>query len=215
MVMRLFSALMPHEGQFFEFFNQHARCIGEGGKAMADLLADYANEKARGERINRIHEIEGQADRITHDTMALLHRTFVTPFDRNDIHRLSSRLDDILDLVQDCAETLTLYDVREVTPEATHLGNLIRISCERVQSAVQLLPSMKNAQSILAFCRELDQLESDADKVLRAAVSKLFREEPDVRKVIKLKAIYELLESATDKCRDVADVIEGVVLENA
>lgn len=213
--MRLFSALMPREGQFFEFFNQHARCIGEGGKAMADLLTDYANESARAERINRIHQIEGQADRITHDTMALLHKTFVTPFDRNDIHRLSSRMDDILDLVQDCAETLTLYDVREVTPEATHLGNLIRIGCERVQSAVQLLPSMKNAQSILAFCRELDQLESDADKVLRAAVSKLFREEPDVRKVIKLKAIYELLESATDKCRDVADVIEGVVLENA
>jgi predicted phosphate transport protein (TIGR00153 family) len=213
--MQLFSALMPREGKFFEYFNQHAGHILNGGRAIAELLTDYANEASRPTRINQIQDIERAADRVTHDTMALLHKTFVTPFDRNDIHRLISRMDDILDLVQDSAETMTLYDIRTVTPEAVHLGNLIRICCERVHEAVGLLSSMKNADAILKLCQELDQLESDADKVLRAGVSKLFREEPDARQIIKIKAIYELLESATDKCRDVADVIEGVVYENA
>ncbi len=213
--MQLFSALMPREGQFFDLFNQHARFVNEGGQALTDLLDNYADEAGRAARINRIIEIERGADRVTHETMALLHKTFVTPFDRNDIHRLSSRLDDILDLVRDSTETMTLYDVHALTPEALHLGNLIRICCERVQSAVNLLHSMGNAQTILGLCHELSKLEADADKVLRAGVSKLFRDESDVRQVIKIKAIYELLESATDKCRDVADVIEGVVLENA
>ena len=213
--MRLFSALMPREGQSFDLFNQHAKFVNEGGHALTDLLDNYGDEGGRAARTNRIVEIDRGADSVTHETMALLHRTFVTPFDRNDIHRLISRMDDILDLVRDSTETMTLYDVRELTPEALHLGNLIRICCDRVQSAVSLLHSMNNAQTILGLCHELSRLESDADKVLRAGVSKLFREESDVRQVIKIKAIYELLESATDKCRDVADVIEGVVLENA
>ncbi|MEZ5447294.1 MAG: DUF47 family protein [Gammaproteobacteria bacterium] len=213
--MQLFSALMPREGQFFDLFSQHAKFVYEGGQALTDLLDNYAEEEGRAARTARIIEIERGADKVTHETMALLHKTFVTPFDRNDIHRLVSRLDDILDLVRDSTETMTLYDVHALTPEALHLGNLIRICCERVQSAVDLLRSMDNAQTILGLCHELSKLESDADKVLRAGVSKLFRDESDVRQMIKIKAIYELLESATDKCRDVADVIEGVVLENA
>lgn len=213
--MRLFSALMPRERQFFDLFSQHAQFVNDGGQALSDLLDNYGDEPGRAARINRIIEIERGADKVTHETMALLHKTFVTPFDRNDMHRLVSRLDDILDLARDSSETMALYDVRVLTPEALHLGNLIRICCERVQSAVNLLHSMENARTILGLCHELSKLESDADKVLRAGVSKLFRDESDVREVIKIKAIYELLESATDKCRDVADVLEGVVLENA
>jgi len=213
--MRIFSLLMPREAQFFDLFNQHAQLICDGGKALAHLLENHGDSDSRATQINQIQQIERSAEKITHDTMALLHKTFVTPFDRNDIHRLISRMDDILDLIQDSSEVVLLYDFRELTPEAHHLSNLIRICCERVQSAVALLSSMDNATTILKLCRELDVLESDADRVLRAAVSKLFRDESDVRQVIRLKAIYELLESATDKCRDVADVIEGVVLENA
>ena len=125
-----------------------------------------------------------------------------------------SRMDDVLDLIQDAAESLLLYDIQTVEPEASHLADLVRICCERVQAATKLLSSMKNAQTILMVCQEIDGLESDADRVMRGAISRLFRDETDVRQLIKLQAIYEILETATDKCQDVANVIEGVVLEN-
>jgi uncharacterized protein len=212
--MQLFSRLMPREGRFFELFNQHASLVVKGGVALSDLLQSYHDEAGRAARIQEIGEIEHAADRVTRETVALLHKTFVTPFDRDDIHRLISRMDDILDLIQDVAESLMLYDVHEVAPEACHLADLVKICCERVQTATGLMSSMENAASILMVCQEIDGLESDADRVMRGAISKLFRETTDVRQVIRLQAVYELLEAATDKCQDVANVIEGVVLEN-
>jgi uncharacterized protein Yka (UPF0111/DUF47 family) len=145
----------------------------------------------------------------------LLHTTFVTPFDRDDIHRLISRMDDVLDLIQDTGESLVLYDIQKITPEATQLAELLRRCAEHVQSAVGLMASMADAPAILKICQEIDRLESEADKVMRGAISQLFRTESDTRQLIKLKAVYESLESATDKCQDVANVIESVVLENA
>jgi predicted phosphate transport protein (TIGR00153 family) len=212
--MQLFSRLMPREGRFFDFFNQHADLVVKGGVALAELLQTYGDEPARARRIEQIGEVEHAADRVTRETVALLHTTFITPFDRDDIHRLISRMDDILDLIQDAAESLMLYDIRQVPPEAAHLADLVKLCCERVQTAVKLMSSMENAATILMVCQEIDGLESDADRVMRSAISKLFREESDVRQLIKLQAVYELLESATDKCQDVANVIEGVVLEN-
>lgn len=213
--MRFLSALMPRERHFFTLFNQHAAHVVHGSKVLLELLEHYPDVNARARFISKIEEIEQAADNVTHETVALMHATFVTPFDRDQINRLISRMDDILDLIQDTAETLTLYDIQQLTPEATHLANLVEICCQRVQSAVALLSSMDNSSAILKTCQEIDSLESDADRVMRAAVSKLFREEADVRQLIKLKAVYELLETATDKCQDVANVIEGVVLENA
>jgi predicted phosphate transport protein (TIGR00153 family) len=212
--MQLFSRLMPREARFFELFNRHATLVVTGGAALADLLQGYADNAGRAARIEQIGEIERAADRVTHETVALLHKTFVTPFDRDDIHRLISRMDDILDLIQDAAESLMLYDIHQVPPEASHLADLVKICCERVQAATSLMSSMQNAPAILKICQEIDGLESDADRVMRGAISKLFRDEPDVRTVIRLQAVYELLETATDKCQDVANVIEGVVLEN-
>jgi uncharacterized protein Yka (UPF0111/DUF47 family) len=124
-------------------------------------------------------------------------------------------MDDILDLTQDVAESVMLYDIQSVSNEAMQLAELSQMCCERVRTAVGLLSNMDNADAILKLCSEIDQLESDADRVMRSAMSKLFRNEPDVRQVIKLKAIYELLESLTDRAEDVANIIEGVVLENA
>lgn len=213
--MRFLSALMPRERHFFTLFNQHAAHVVNGSKVLLELLEHYPDINSRKRFIDKIEEIEQAADDVTHETVALMHATFVTPFDRDQINRLITRMDDILDLIQDTAETLTLYDIQQLTPEATHLANLVEICCERVQAAVALLSSMDNSNTILKTCQEIDSLESDADRVMRAAVSKLFREEADVRQLIKLKAIYELLETATDKCQDVANVIEGVVLENA
>ena len=212
--MSLFSAMMPREGQFFTMFNDHAALVVKGGRELFELLQDYGNVPERSARIGRIEALEHEADRVTRDAVELLHKTFVTPFDRDVIHRLISRMDDILDLIQDTAETLVLYDIQHLTAEAIHLANLVQICCERVQGAVVLLSSMKNAPEILKISQDIDGLESDADRVMRSGVSKLFRDERDDRQLIKLKAIYELLEATTDKCQDVANVIEGVVLEN-
>jgi len=213
--MNFIARLMPREGRFFNLFDNHAKLIVDGALALADVLRHYDNGKDRSTGIKMIEDAEHAADRITHETVQLLHTTFVTPFDRDDIHRLISRMDDVLDLIQDTGESLVLYDIQKVTPESTQLAELVLRCAERVQSAVGLMASMADAPAILKLCQEIDKLESEADKVMRAAISELFRNETDVRQLIKLKAVYELLESATDKCQDVANVIESVVLENA
>jgi uncharacterized protein len=213
--MNFIARLMPREGRFFSLFDGHAKLIVDGALALADVLRHYESGNDRAAGIKLIEDAEHGADRITHETVQLLHTTFVTPFDRDDIHRLISRMDDVLDLIQDTGESLVLYDIRKVTPEATQLAELLLRCAERVQSAVGLMASMADAPAILKICQEIDQLESEADKVMRDAISKLFRDETDVRQVIKMKAVYEALESATDKCQDVANVIESVVLENA
>ena len=212
--MNFISGLMPREGRFFSLFDSHAKLIVDGALALVDVLRHYEVGQDRAAGIKLIEDAEHAADRITHETVQLLHTTFVTPFDRDDIHRLISRMDDVLDLIQDAAESLVLYDIRKVTPEATQLAELLLRCAERVQSAVKLMVSMADGPAMLEICQEIDKLESEADKVMRGAISQLFRDETDARQVIKLKAVYEALESATDKCQDVADVIEGVVLEN-
>lgn len=206
---------MPREGRFFDLFDQHAERIAAGSRALAELMSRYADIDARQRGIETIDREEKAADKITHDTVSLLHKTFITPFDRDSIHQLINKMDDILDLIQDVAESAMLYDLQRITPEAQQLADINQMCCDRVQSAVKLLVSMENAEAILKLCAEIDRLESDADRVMRAAMSKLFRDEADVRQLIKLKAIYELLEAVSDKCEDVANVIEGVVLENA
>ena len=206
---------MPREGKFFELFDQHAEQIANGSKALVNLMSEYSDLSARQKHIDSIDAIEKAADKFTHETVALLHKTFITPFDRETIHQLISQMDDILDLIQDVAESAMLYDLQRVTPEAQQLADLNQMCCERVKAAVNLLSSMENAEQILRVCQEIDRLESDSDRVMRSAMSKLFRDETDVRQLIKLKAIYELLEAVSDKCEDVANILEGVVLENA
>ncbi len=206
---------MPREGKFFDLFNQHADRIATGSGELALLMENYSDVEARQKGLDAIDAIERAADKITHDTVALLHKTFITPFDRESILQLINQMDDILDLIQDVAESAILYDLQRVTPEARQLAELNQMCCERVKSAIGLLSNMDNADAILKLCAEIDRLESDSDRVMRAAMSKLFRDEADVRQLIKLKALYELLEAVSDKCEDVANVIEGVVLENA
>ncbi|MBK8523656.1 MAG: DUF47 domain-containing protein [Betaproteobacteria bacterium] len=212
----MFGRFMPKEGKFFELFNAHAELIVEGGQQLVGMMSALATSTdGMGVFAAAIDKAETSADKITHETISQLHKTFITPLDRDEIHQLITRMDDILDLTQDVAQTVALYDIRRATPEAITLAQITLSCCERVKAAVNMLPSMDNAQSILATCREIDQFESDADRVMRGAMSKLFRDEPDVRELIKLKAIYELLETITDRCEDVANVIEGIVLENS
>lgn len=212
----MFGRFMPKEGNFFELFNAHAAQIAEGGKELVALM----NSLGEGASDLRSHAaaidvIEKKADVYTRDTIQLLHRTFVTPLDREEIHKLISNMDDILDLMQDTAESVSLYDVKSVPPEAKQLAEICLACAERVKSAVALLPKMENAATILKICEEIDRLESDADRVMRSAISKLFRTERDAVTLIKMKAIFELLETITDRCEDVANVIQGIVIENA
>jgi uncharacterized protein len=209
----MFGRLLPKEGRFFDLFNAHAAQVERAARELAALMQDYDN---REQHARVIDEAEHAADRITAETIRLLHKTFITPLDRDHIHSLVNAMDDICDLIQDCTETLSLYDVRAITPECARLADISVKCCERVKEVVELLGiEAGNFEAILKTCEEIDRLESDADRVMRAAVSRLFREEQDVREVIKMKAIYELLEAITDRCLDVANLAEGISLENS
>jgi predicted phosphate transport protein (TIGR00153 family) len=214
----LFKKLLPREGNFFEMFNQHAERMVEGAHAFARLVEHYDDVNLREQYNREVDHAERAADKVTQEVNRLIHQTFITPIDREQIHTLINTMDDVADLLQDSAETMALYDVRHMTEEITRLTDLSVRCCERVKEAVGLLGKLSDhstAVAALKTCEEIDKLESDADRVMRSAMSKLFREEPDVREVIKLKAIYELLETITDKCEDVANVVEGIVLENS
>jgi predicted phosphate transport protein (TIGR00153 family) len=213
--MQLFSRLMPREGRFFTLFDQHAEYVVQGSTALVELLRGFDDTASRAARVNRILELEHAADRVTRETVSLLHKTFVTPLDRDDIHRLISRMDDVLDLIQDTAEAFQLYDIQRLTPEAVQLAELLQECCVRMQKAVHCLATLEESAMVLKLCNEIDALESQADKVMRTGISKLFREESDVRQLIKLETVYQLLEAATDQCENVANIIEGVVLEHA
>jgi len=208
----MFGRLMPHEGRFFDHFKELAELIVQGSRELQALMASFDDVERR--RFN-IETIEKKGDKVTHATVELLHRTFITPLDRDDIHQLITNMDDILDLIEDSAQSISMYDLRSVTHDATRLAEICVGCAEKVQAAVELLPNMQNARQILEVCGEIDKLESEADHLMRTAMAKLFRDEPDTRQLIKLRTVYELLEEMTDRCEDVANIIEGIVLENA
>ena len=203
---------MPTDGKFFDLFNQHAELCVKGARELVALMTQFDNLERR---LHAIEAIEKQADKVTYMTVGVLHKTFITPLDREDIHRLITKMDDVLDMMEDAAQTVSLYDIQAITPEAQRLAELCLGCTEKIQEAVSLLHNMNHSRQILEICEEVDRLESDADHVMHAALSKLFRDEPDVRNLIKLKAMYEFLEQVTDLCEDVANIIEGIVVENA
>jgi predicted phosphate transport protein (TIGR00153 family) len=214
----LFGKLLPREGNFFEMFNDHGNRIAEGARAFMSMISYYNDDNLREKYGAEVDAAEKAADRITAEVNRLLHKTFITPIDREQIHGLINAMDDILDLLQDCSEVLSLYNVRNVSEDVIRLGEISVKCCERVQHAVSLLPKISDAsvaEAALKTCEEIDRLESDADRVMRSAMSKLFRDDVDVKELIKLKAIYEHLESISDRCEDVANLIEGIVLENS
>ena len=213
-----FRKLLPREDNFFAMFNQHADRIVEAARAFSELVANYGDTQLREKFNQEVDNAERAADRVTHEVNKAVHKTFITPIDREQIHGLINTMDDVADLIQDSAETMALYDIRHMTDEILQLTSISLKCCERVRDVVKLLDRIaepNTAEAALKTCEEIDRLESDADRVMRGAMSKLFREEPDVREVIKLKAIYQLLETITDRCEDVANRIEGIILENS
>lgn len=212
----MFGRLMPREVKFFDLFDTHVKEVVRGADALVAVMAALnQSQDAAVAHANTLDALEERADKIVDETMVLLHTTFITPLDRDEIHQLIKHLDNVMDTMQDAAGMIATYDVRRATPEAIRFAEIIRASTGCLQKAVSLLNNMNNGPAILEACREISQHESDADKVLRDAMSKLFRDEHDTRELIKLKAIYELLETVTDCCKNVATVLETIVLENS
>ena len=201
---------MPREVAFFDYFERQSDKILEGCRALLDLLENYGDVT---EKAKRIKAIEHEGDTITHECIEQLHKTFITPIDREDIHRLISKMDDILDLTEAVSQRLSLYDIQKTTEESRQLAKVLVFGVERMGKAVRGLRNMKNAPQVLAECIEVNRIENEADALLRAAVSKLFKTEKDPLTVMKWKELYEILESATDMCEDVANIVEGIVLE--
>jgi predicted phosphate transport protein (TIGR00153 family) len=204
--------LLPRETSFFDDFEEQGRRTAEGCRAFLALAEEPSASVARARDIKVIEE---QCDAITHRVVEKLHKIFITPLDRNDIYRLITKMDDIMDLVEAAADRFSLYEVRQMNPDVAELGRCLVVSAELVLAAVTGLRDMGKAGAILESCVEINRQENVADKILRSALARLFREEKDPIAVIKWKEIYETLESATDRCEDVANIIEGVVLENS
>lgn len=201
----------PKSEKFFELFDQAGANMRLGAEALHDLITNWSDVQSK--RL-RIKEIEHAGDQITHDTVKALNKTFITPIDREDIYSLITKVDDILDFIDGLANRLVLY---KVTPNMQIKG-LVAIlvkSVDEVASALEGLRKHKHPEEILRRCVEINRLENEADDALRAAVAELFDRETDAIQVIKWKEIYEFLETATDRCEDVANVIESILVKNA
>ena len=204
--------LMPKSDEFFDDFDAQCAVTVEGARLLHALLQDFS---ALAERVKTIKEVEHKGDSVTHVAYNRLHKQFITPFDRAEIHRLLGRIDDVLDLTDAVAARLNYYELPAPREDAIELARLLIIACEKVQAAVRELRHIKKPDQILAGCREIKKVESQADEVLRAGMARLFKSGLDALTVIKWKEIYDLLETATDRCQDVANIIEGVVLEHS
>ncbi|MFQ5880882.1 MAG: DUF47 domain-containing protein [Candidatus Methylomirabilales bacterium] len=200
---------IPRDEKFFGLFEASALNIQEAAAALEEMTGSEGNYEAWWKQVE---ELEHKGDRITHDLIKKLNQTFVTPLDREDIHHLASALDNVLDLIEAAAARMALYKIKRGTSEAKRLAHLIYQSAEEIVRAVQKLKDLK---SILSHCVEINRLENVADEVSRDAIAALFTESHDPVEIVKWKEIYETLETATDRCEDVADILEGVVLKHA
>jgi uncharacterized protein Yka (UPF0111/DUF47 family) len=208
----MFGRFLPRETSFFDFFEQHAALTIEGTKELLSLVTTGANIPTK---CRRISDIEHETDTITHRCVEALHKTFITPIDRDSIHRLITRMDDVMDFVEAAAERIDLYELTVMTPDVRDLADVLHRATLQVEAAMRGLRSMKAPQATLKLCIDINRLENEADAILRRSVARLFKEAQDPIMVIKWKEIYENLESATDRCEDVANIIEGVILEHA
>ncbi|ACL67700.1 protein of unknown function DUF47 [Anaeromyxobacter dehalogenans 2CP-1] len=211
--MTMLEKLMPKSDDFFSDFEAQAATVVEGAKLLKLLLEDFTDVPRKCQAIK---DVEHKADDITHRAFARLHTQFITPFDRAEIHRLLSRIDDVLDLADAAAERLGLYDIDQVLPEARDLAAVLVAQALKMEEAVKGLRNMKrDPGTILEACKEMNVLENQADHLTRTTMAKLFKRGNDPLTVIKWKEIIDLIETATDRAEDVANVIEGVVLEHA
>jgi predicted phosphate transport protein (TIGR00153 family) len=205
--MRLF----PKEIDFFEIFDRAASNIKKAAELLVMLTENFDNIS---QKAKEIYEVEQDGDMLTHDIMRKLNKTFVTPIDREDLHALASRLDDVLDLIWAAVDRMTVFKLTETTKEAIAMAQNLLMTAEVIQKAIKKLKE-KNYSHVQEYCIEINRLENRMDRDFRDALGNLFENIKDPILIIKWKEVYEHLEDASDRCEDVANIIEGIVLKHA
>ena len=203
--------LLPKDVNFYTFFDTHARLTAACAKEFQALTQDEGRMVLA---VKRIKELEHEADENVRQCLELLHRTFLTPLDRHDIHQLITALDDVADLIDGTARKIALYEVHGLPKNLRDTADVLVRSTEYVQKVVAGLRDLGDGSEILRNCVEIKRCETDADAIHADAVARLFKEEKDAVAVLKWRDIFEGIESATDACEDVANIVEGIVLEN-
>lgn len=203
--------LFPREETFLPQFGRAAEVVVEAARVL-DALA--GEPKLDDERAAEIRRLEHQGDQIAHETFDLLNRTWITPIDREDIHTLVKTLDDVLDFIDAAASRIVLYRISTTTPELKKITTVIVQSALAIQKAMGLLSDLKNSRRILETCVEINRLENEADTVAQLAIGRLFNETKDPIEVMKWKEIYDFVEGATDRCEDVANTLETIVIKS-
>jgi len=202
--------LIPRDVRFFEMFADMAENLGEGARLLQTILESFKDVDAQ---VQKLKQIEHQGDEMTHNILTRLNQTFITPLDREDIYRLASSLDDVLDFVYAAGVRLVMYKISSAPRGASRLAEIIVEQADQLHRAVQRLE--KKHDNVLESCVEINRLENEADGIARAEIASLFEREKDPIALIKLKELFEVLETATDKAEDAANVLEGVVLKSA
>lgn len=209
----MWNKLVPKEYGFYDLFNRHAASTLDGARTMVAVAEEWP--EAAG-RVRRIEEIEHECDSITHMTIDLLHRTFITPIDRDEILRLVSTMDDVMDLIDSAARRLVMFEIKTMPPKLREMTKVLLRTMELVVQVVEKLRTIKDIDPMRAIFIEIHRLENEGDGLHRTALVDLFREcAQDPLLVIKLKEIYETVENAIDRCEDIANVCEGILLEHA
>ena len=203
---------IPREEKFFDLFEESARNLVRAASLLAELVEKWEDV---AEKVRQITELEHHGDNITHRIMERLHSTFVTPIDREDITQLANRMDDVMDFIEGAAVAMLIYGVDRPTQRAKELADiLVRVTTE-ISEAIPRLRRRNQLKKIPEYCIEINRLENEADEVIRTALADLFHDHVDLADVIKWREIYEHMETATDRCEDIANVLEGVTIKRA
>jgi uncharacterized protein len=206
----MFGRFLPQEGNFFDLFDKHAAITLKSAYALKEL---FASNSSLSKNAPHIKQLEHEADRVVHQCVEELHKIFITPIERDDIYKLISQMDDVLDSIEEAADNVSLYKITEIKSEAKDLTALLVEAVVELEFAINGLRSLKNVEEIKAHCTKIYLLENQADAITRNAIGILFDEEQEIRNIIKWKEIYTNLEEAFDRCQDVANIIDGIILE--
>lgn len=206
----MFGRFLPRETNFFDYFEKHASIILQAAEEFLSLVSSSSHA---ADKIRHIRDLEHQADQITHDCVEALHKTFITPIERDDIHRLISQMDDVIDYIEDAANSIAVYKLTEMKIGIKEMAEVLVRSAQNLELAVKGLRDLRNAGAVRQNCININHLENQADTILRNAIAHLFDEEKDVLMVIKWKEVYEEVEGGIDCTEDVSNIIDGIILE--
>ncbi len=202
---------IPKDQKFFDHFEELANTIEKGSQLFLDILNNFEHSEAK---LSTLKELEHEADQVTHIIYAKLHKTFITPLDREDIHALANRMDSILDIIEGTAVRMYLYGMKKPGKEIVELALILNNAIEVVKRVIYGLRDMKNPKMIIDACVEIHTIENQGDYLLHQCIARLFQNEKDPFELIKMKEVYELVEEAIDTCEDVTNVVEGIVLKH-